>query len=231
MNRYPLAMKHPAAYQAKPVKDTGVDQVTGRKFVDYHAQADRFPPVVVNSATQEAEHRARGYVGQDEEFPAVGDYAEYPKWLSHTDDAKPQILVNTVEQQAAALAKGYFEPGTSDPGAVERASASPYVAGRVTQQYPRIEDGKLVQDPGAPSDGPIEYPKALTPPGGGDQVFVRNRAEEVAQLGKWGVDKPAVAVPPAPKADKAAVNAERSAKQKAAWAKRKAAKAAEGAPA
>lgn len=241
-------MRHPHSKTTPPKAITGKDPDSGRAFTDYRGTPDIFPPVTVNHATQEAEHRAKGYVAHDEPDPAEGDYQEFPKWLQH--ETHEPVLVNTAEQQAEALERGYFEPGQSDAQAVEAAHAAPYVPGRIAQPYPRMEDGVLVQDPDLEPDGPIEYPKALTPPGGGDQVFVKSRAEETATLAKWGqafthpVDvKPAaktiviqkrgvvvsgvVAVnePGDLAARKAEANARRSASMKARAAAKKAAKA------
>jgi len=194
----------------------------------------------VNNSIQEGEYRAKGYVGAGEPFPEAGDYQEFPKWMHH--EKHEPVLVNDASQQSEAAAKGYFEPGQSDAKAVEAEKASPYFPGRKAVEYPRMENGVLIEDPASPPSGPIEYPKALTPPGGGDQVFVNTRAEESAQLAKWGVtretnvektpeppkpsplpDKVAAPVSASPKPKKS--SEERSAAMKAAWAKRKAEKA------
>lgn len=186
-NRYPLLMKHPNAKVGKPQAERGVDNESGRGFVDYHSKPDMFPPVTVNNEAQEAEHRAKGYVGDSEPFPDAGDYQEYPMWMSHKDHEP--VMVNDGEQEAEAEEKGYFRPGKPDAQAVEAAHASPYVPGAKVKEYPRMENGVLMQDPELDDDGPVEYPKALTPPDGNreNQVIVASRKDEEAQLAKWGI--------------------------------------------
>lgn len=218
-NRYPLQMVHPHAKKSQPQAERGTDPSSGKGYVDYRGTPDQFPDVVINNETQEAQHRAKGYVAKGEPFPQADEYREFPKWMQHkTHEA---VLVNDKGQQSEAEAKGYYEPGVPDAEAVEADRASPYVPGRKNLEYPRMENGILVQDPDAPSDGPIEYPKALTPPGGGDQVFVNSKAEERAMFAKWGV--PEVKAKEVGVSDKG--KPDRSAAMKAAWAKKKAAKA------
>lgn len=215
-------MIHPHAKQTQPQAERGTDKESGRGFVDYHGKPDVFPPVVVNNTTQEAEHRAKGYIGADEPLPQAGDYQDFPKWMQH--ETHEAILVNDAAQQAEAEDRGYTLPGKSDPNAVESARAAPYIPGSHPMEYPRMENGVLVEDPDLPGGGPVEYPKALTPPNGGEQVFVKNRAEERATFAKWGIDASPKKNETIPLSDKKTA---RSEKMKAVWAAKKAAKAAQ----
>lgn len=234
MARYPLTMKHPNEKRSQPQAERGVDQGSGKAFVDYRGTPDMFPPVVVNNERQEGEHRAKGYVGHDEAFPETGEYVEYPKWMQH--ETHDPVMVNTAEQQAEAEAKGYFEPGHSDSEAVEAAHAAPYVPGRQTAEWPKMVNGVMSYGPEEPDTGPVQYPKALTPPHGGEQVFVNNPTEEAATFKRWGLVPKKNEIVEAPDgietvADiaEAAKKAAKSEKMKASWAKRKA--KTEGAPA
>jgi hypothetical protein len=184
---------------------------------------DLFPPLTVHNPDHEAQARAKGYLEQGEAPPPMADFSEYPLMLSHPDyepetpdevtavrndqgqlvtttikgkPAKmPHVFVNTLAEEKAWHTKGYRRPGKSDPQAAEAAKASPYVAGRVTAEYTKVVDGKLVQDPGLPPAGPIEYPKWITTgkdPDTGDPIGkeVKSRAEEIALCERLGLPLP-----------------------------------------
>lgn len=199
MTDYPIRMTHPQA--AKSVI-TKVESTYGRP--DYHGTPDRFPPVTVNNAMQEANHRAMGYIVQGEAPPPYV-YADYPKMLTHPkhvaavldeqipqkDDVsgainmilikgKPEVLppvqVNNPEEEAEWIEKGYELPGKADPDAIQTSISSPYVPGRVTQEFPKMVNGKVI-DPNA-GNGFAKYPMWL----GG--TVVNNEREELEQLRK-----------------------------------------------
>ena len=183
--------------------------------------------MVVNNANQEADHRSKGYIGEGEPVPDAIDYQEFPKQLSHKE-FEP-ILVNDAGQQADAEAKGYFEPVLPDPRGAADNRAVPYNPNQRIEEWPKMVDGVLMYDPETIEAGPVEYPKAVTPPNGGEQVIVQNRAEEKKLRASWGlITKTAAPEKEVPETTKLK-SAARSEKMKAAWAKRKAAAAQAGA--
>jgi hypothetical protein len=89
----------------------------------------------------------------------------------------PAVIVHDADAEAWHAAKGYVPAGTSDPKAFSAAHASPYVAGRTTSEWPKMLDGKLVQDPNAPKGGPAEYPKWVNLPNG-NAIVAQSEEEE-----------------------------------------------------
>lgn len=139
------------------------------------------------------------------------DYQEYPKTLTHPGfkparkiaDAVqgsgmanpgmpeqwepmmwPPVLVNGADDEEYYLAKGYIAPGKADAAAFSTAKASPFVPGRPQNEYPKMVNGVLVQDPDAPTSGIQEYPKWLTPPKG-EPVLANSAEEEDVLLARW----------------------------------------------
>lgn len=182
---YPKAMVHPQSRKSV-IRVNETQDAIGRTVKDYHGTADRFPPVTVMNETQEMVHRAMGYLESNEK-PSASAYVEFPMYLRHP--AKPSMLVNDQDELFAAEKEGYEMPGTPSAEAFERTHASPYVPGRVTQEWPKMVNGVEV-DPNAPQAGPIQYPKWV---GGPKGKSVNNAAEEAAFLGV-----PSIEVAPAP---------------------------------
>lgn len=222
---YPKRMVHPG-YQKGTVKEIhGVDAVSGRKFLDYQGTPDRYPPVDVINHDIEAQYRAKGYLAFGEAGGGSINYREYPKMLVHPDHVPPaqaiaavlnganqvlspevpakaavwpDIAVANPQEEAAAIAKGYLAPGKPDPDAMQAAISSPYDPSRVTEEYPKMVNGALVEDP-AIQGGPQQYPKWVNLPDhphGGKEV--RNRAEEDALLGRPSAPPVATASPGPP---------------------------------
>ena len=98
-------------------------------------------------------------------------------------DTGADAVARDAAEQAALEAQGFVAP-LSDPVAFEDAQAMPYRPGEVTEEWPKWIDGELV-DPRPRAPTFLEFPKALTPPGGGEQVIVQDEAEERAWLEKW----------------------------------------------
>jgi hypothetical protein len=200
-----VVMKHPHARKGKVTQIKGVDAVSGRPFTDSQGEPDVFPDVTVKDPHTEAYYRARGYIIPGEVPPPPAEYAEYPVMLVHPEhvDAipddwhiekgdngeiirhkilgKPEVFpprqANTEAEEESLGQKGYKRAGQDNPDAIRSAHASPYVPGRKTQEYPKMVNGEI-EDPEAPSGGPIQYPKWI-----GDKL-VHSRAEEEALTGK-----------------------------------------------
>lgn len=211
---YPKTMVHPHAQKGTVTEIKGTDPVSGRPFTDRQGTPDRLPPVHVNTAEQEAEARTRGYHAYGETPPAMThDPAEYPLMMCHPDhvDAvpdekyphkdettgavtimvlkgKPEVLphatVADAADEARMAAKGYRRMGTFDPVALEASIASPYVPGRVSQEWPKMVDGVMVQDPNVkPEEN--RYPMWV---GDAEKGFaVTNPVEEAAARLKLGL--------------------------------------------
>ncbi len=203
---YPKQMVHPAYVKGTTTAVHGEDSVSGRKFIDYQGTPDRYPPVAVSNPDEEAQYRAKGYKAYGEpDMNAIG-FIEYPKMMVHPQHepaveaivetrngagqllsaaipgraAKfPPMTVNNPREEESATARGYETPGKSDPEAMAASKASPYQPGRVTNEYPKMVDGKLVQDPAIDLNAAKEYPKWIAAHG----KQVNNRAEEEALLG------------------------------------------------
>ena len=197
---FPKPMIHPDFVPAEIVDSGG----RGGQQIAVGAPA-RFPPVTVETPDQEEEYRAKGYVCRGEARPqSVAGFHEYPVMLAHPDhvDAIPEqqvprkaenggIVYDRIpgaeekyppraaanpQEEAKLIKLGYARPGLSDPRAMETAKAAPYVPGRTVEEYPRWENGHLIEDPKVvrPSN---EYPKWV-----GDKI-VNSRAEELALTG------------------------------------------------
>jgi hypothetical protein len=206
---FPKTMTHPAHQRGASIPIPTVD-AAGRTVVDYQGTPDRFPPVVVNNSDQEEQHRAMGYIAFGEHAATAAAYQEYPKMLTHPEyepavemileqrnganqvispgvpgtPAKfPSLGVHNPDEEEAALAKGYLQPGKSDPDAVQASISSPYDPARVTQEWPRMVNGVLTQDPSINTSGFQEYPKWI-----GDKM-VNSLAEEWALTGRKPDDR------------------------------------------
>jgi hypothetical protein len=82
----------------------------------------------------------------------------------------PQVTVMNEDQREYYASKGYVAPGIPDAAAFSTAQAAPY-NGQTPSEWPKMIDGKLVQDPNTPKTadperrtGFLEYPKILTHP-------------------------------------------------------------------
>ena len=231
---YPKTLRHPAEHRARSRSTGRFDPNTGQPLPEsrqeFQGEGDRFAPVTVYSQEQEEQHRAMGYL-EAGETPAKPATAEYPLCMT-CPNQEPRI-VNTPAEEKALAKLGYARPGTYDPAAVESAYASPYVPGRVTQEYPRYEGGRIVQDPNAKPDS-NEYPKWLKTgtDANGDPmgVIVNSQGEEAAARVKHGIEVapaarpaltlntlPAEATPPLTRGQKiAATKARKKAEREAA---------------
>jgi len=112
----------------------------------------------------------------------VKPFLEFPKMLHHPETGVDATARNKAEQTALE-AQGFVAP-MSDPAAFMDVQAMPYRPGEVAEEWPKWVDGKLV-DPRPVPPTWHEYPKALTPPAGGDQVIVQTEAEERTWLERW----------------------------------------------
>ncbi len=109
-------------------------------------------------------------------------YQEYPKMVRH-----PETGVDATARDAtheASLAEQGFVGPASDAAAFERAQAAPFRPNFVAEEWPKWIDGKLV-DPRPQPATFQEYPKALSPPDGADQIVVASAEEERAALDRW----------------------------------------------
>src|SRR6185312_8995165 len=133
------------------------------------------------------------------------DFERYPMWMKHphhrpavvSDDYEaganrgaqfkhhakpgvpeqfPAVMVNNPDQEGYYAAKGYVAQG-GDPKAFERAQIAPIPQGYRHQEYPRIVNGLVQQDPNAPEPETNEYPKWVRPDGQEPRI-VKSRAEE-----------------------------------------------------
>lgn len=174
----PRVMVHPGHRKSVPrtFQEAGAPNTYGHDDVPIggtRGTADVFPPVTVSSKDAEAYHRAMGYRFQDDP-PSAIVYTEFPMWV--VQDGKADLLVNNADELAKAQDRGYRPAGQPNPVAFEREHTSPYVAGRVTAEYPKMVDGR-VYDPDEEDGGPAQYPKWV-----GDKV-VHSAEEERALLG------------------------------------------------
>ena len=166
---YPKSMVHPSA--RKSIIYSDVSQSSSRSTVPTGGAAgtpDVLPPVTVNNASQEAYYRAKGYLVTGEALQ-IAPHEEYPIWLSH--ETKESVLVATAKERKTREGQGYFAAGKSDPDAVQSTIAMPYDPNAKHEEWPKIVDGVLVQDPNRHS-GFQKYPMWV-----GDKL-VNNEAEE-----------------------------------------------------
>lgn len=186
----------------------------------------RFPPVTVKTKEQEEEARAKGYLLPGEAPPHVEGYFEYPKMMQHPDHVPevepehipekqegggikvtvvpgkpakfPHVFVNSKAEEDAWREKGYEIPTPPDPVAFSRAKAAPLPDGYAGNEWPKMVNGVLMQDPNSATDNSHEYPKWVNDPDRerGADVLVNNRHEENAARVKLGLE--ALPMPKAP---------------------------------
>lgn len=179
MSKYPLTLHHPAFVKGTttrvPVLDANGAPVmrNGMPDFNYRGTSDRFPPVDVQNEDQEFQYRAKGY-GSTTDIVTPPTYHEYPVWLKNADGA--EVMAKDAHEEAEFLNGGYERKGKSDPEAVERSIANPYDPDFEADEWPKMVDGKLMQDPNK-SDGALHYPMWV-----GDSI-VKNEAEERAARG------------------------------------------------
>lgn len=181
----PKVMHHPAFQKSIPrtfeavgaAKTSGEVDTSGINVGGVRGTPDRFPPITVGKKEDEEYYRAMGYRLPGEAAEVAG-YHEFPMWL--TRSGSPDKLVGDEDEMTAAQALGYAPAGTPNRVAFEREHASPFVAGRVTSEYPKMVDGQVVDDP-SHYDGREEYPKWV-----GDKL-VHDADEERALLGPAAV--------------------------------------------
>jgi len=88
----------------------------------------------------------------------------------------PAVKVNNSDQEDYYAAKGYVAQG-GDRKAFERAQIAPIPKGYRHQEYPRIRNGLVEQDPNTPEPETNEYPKWVRPDGEAPRI-VKSRKEE-----------------------------------------------------
>lgn len=94
---YPLTMAHPAFQRSQPLPIPGTEKRNAEGVVisqDYQGTPERFPPVTVQDADQEAYYESQGYAraghsdpsayASAHAAPAPPSYVpqEYPKWVN-----------------------------------------------------------------------------------------------------------------------------------------------------
>lgn len=179
MSKYPMTLHHPAFVKGTttrvPVVDANGAPVMRKGMPDfnYRGTSDRFPPVDVQNEDQEFQYRAKGY-GSTTDIVTPPTYHEYPVWLKN--DAGDEVTAKDAHEEADYLNAGYERKGKSDPEAVERSLANPYDPDFKADEWPKMVDGNMVQDPNK-SDGALHYPMWV-----GDKT-VNNEAEERRERG------------------------------------------------
>lgn len=212
---YPKTLVHPSYQRSDIQAVNAADANSGRKFTDYRGTPDRYPPITVHNADQEAVHRNLGYLEFGEK-PMTTDYAEYPLMMKHPDHESaipdettpikgesgavtftvikgkpekfPDVQVNDPDEEAEWASKGYARPGLADPKAVESSKAAPHNPNHRHQEWPKQINGRIIADPNAPSDFQ-KYPMMV-----GDTV-VNNEAEEAAERKRQNLPLPQAAAP------------------------------------
>lgn len=190
MSEYPKVMTHPNAVKAKITAVESTD-AAGRTVRDYMGTADRFPPVTVTNADQEERHRAQGYVTQKDQVKQQ-QYEDYPVWLKHPK-TEETMLATSAQHEAELGEQGFQRQGVGDPEAVRRAYAVPHIPNRTTEEYPKMVNGVLVQDPEKDHTGFAEYPKWVNDPDKkrGHNILVSNRHEEELAKEQLGISNEA----------------------------------------
>ena len=188
----------------------------------------RFPPLTVKTREQEEEARAKGYLLPGEVAPHVDGYFEYPKMMQHPDHVPaveaehiaekledgtiktsvipgrpakfPHVFVKDLAEEEAWTAKGYEIPTPPDPIAFSRAKAAPLPDGYAGEEWPKMVNGILMQDPNGPVDNSHEYPKWVNDPDRerAMDILVNSRREENDARLKLGLEPLAMPKPPAP---------------------------------
>lgn len=175
---FPKMMQHPAFRRGEVHEVRGVDQVSGRVFVDQRGMPDYLPNVEVNTEDQEAEYRAKGYLAMGETMPKHADFVEFPKMMTHpghvdatpqTIDARlnasgqverlvipgipekyPPVTANSNGEETAWLAKGYVPGGIQNKDAfVTSKSAPSFLGGYKPKEWPKMINGVEYEDPEA----------------------------------------------------------------------------------
>lgn len=154
---YPKQMRHPNFIKGRAIAIAGTERMVGGVSTpDYQGIPDIFPPIEVSNADQEAQYRAKGYLAANEN-PAMAQYQRYPMWMRHPSGES--ALVSTEGEEAAYVERGFAVPGKPDPEAVHTAHSAPYQPNRRVSEWPKMVDGKLMQDPDLANRSAGEYPK------------------------------------------------------------------------
>lgn len=205
---FPQVMTHP---QHRAAVVANIDSNPNAPGYGLPGSPERFPPIEVHNEDQEAATRARGYLRYGEQMPALAQFSEYPKIMSHPDHVDavpltkasriengslitfdipgkpaimPDVTVQNADQEAEWEGKGYSAP-KSDPLAFEKAQVAP---GKPGSEWPKWVDGVLAQDPDMPADLSAQYPKWLHFEGG-DSQLANDPAHEARILQARGSDK------------------------------------------
>ena len=185
MSEYPKVMTHPNAVKAQITAIESRD-AAGRVVRDYTGTADKFPPVTVSNKDQEDRHRAQGYVTAEDQVKQQS-YEDYPVWLRHTE-TQEAVLATSAASEAEYQTQGYERPGKGDPDAVRKAFASPHVPGRTTEEWPKVVNGVVIEDPAKSATGLVEYPKWIhDPTKKQESILANNRHEEELAKEKLGI--------------------------------------------
>lgn len=211
MSEFPKTMKHPhhvpASIGVMAISEGGAPNNVQAQ----EGRPERFPPIDVMTAAQEAYYLAKGYLSAGAAVPGKSDFAEWPKMLTHpqhvpakpaTMDAKlndqgklvefavagtpeqfPHIQVNNETEQKRWEAKGYRATSAPDPEAYAKTFAAPFDPNYEVKHYPMMVDGVVVNDPNGPGSFQ-EYPKWI---GGEAGEAVGSVAEEVAARERLGL--------------------------------------------
>lgn len=151
---YPKTMTHPNAVKGTTTAIRGID-AAGRTVTDYQGTADKFPPVTVHNADQEGKHRAAGYV-TDDDLIVMQTYRDYPVWLVHANGL--EAIANSKAAEDKFISEGFERKGKGNAEAVQKAYASPYDPDAIDQEWPKMIDGVLTQDPEKDQTGFQHYP-------------------------------------------------------------------------
>lgn len=177
---FPKTLRHPS-YRKGTTEVIGAafDPYTGQRLPenrrDHQGTPDYLPPVTVNNSEQEAEYRAKGYLGDGEMVKQAAVHDEYPKMLTHPDHSDgvpsemrawrdeggqvhtetipgipakfPHVTVKNSEEELTYRARGYKPGGFQDPEAFATAKASPQVNGGYKPvPYPMAVHDTVVND-------------------------------------------------------------------------------------
>ncbi|HEY4037813.1 MAG TPA: hypothetical protein VGM15_03245 [Burkholderiaceae bacterium] len=121
---YPKVMMHPN-YQAPALSGDSRGPAGAFKPDQFQAppSSPKFPPVIVNSAAQEGEYAARGYVPQGAssgdayykaftgQQPTTKAKVEYPKWKYHPSEAP--VIVQNEREERALKGRWFDNPGAA----------------------------------------------------------------------------------------------------------------------
>lgn len=112
-------------------------------------------------------------------MPAVLSDARNESGLRPAQSARFQpVTVNNEDQEAQHRAQGYLPINEPNEAAFVRVQAAPMPFGHSVEEWPKMVNGRLVEDPNNPRQvGPIEYPKWVA------GRIVQNRDEELELLG------------------------------------------------